>query len=135
MARILVVDDEESIRYTFDSFLSDEGHEVLAARDYDEALKHISATDVDMVFSDVVLGGKTGIDVLSEIRTRGLTCPVVMITGFPDIETEAQAMRLGAFDYVPKPVVQERILHLTEMALRQRKRSHHRKRRTDRPPK
>ena len=81
MARILVIDDEESIVYTFGSFLCDEGHEILAARNYDEGLKHISGTDVDVVFSDIILGGKTGIDVLREVKARGLTCPVVMITG------------------------------------------------------
>ncbi len=121
MARILVVDDEESIVYTFESFLSDEGHEVLAARDYDEALRLIAAADVDMVFSDIILGGKTGIDILRDIRARGLTCPVVMITGFPEVQTASEAVRLGAFDYVAKPVVQDTLLHITSMALQHKR--------------
>ena len=121
MATILVVDDEESIVYTFENFLSDEGHDVLVARNYDEALTHISETDVDVVFSDIILGGKTGIDIVRDIRGRGLTCPVVMITGFPEIRTASEAVRLGAFDYVTKPVVQETLLHLTKVAVQHKR--------------
>ncbi len=132
MARILVVDDEETLTYTFDCFLSDEGHEVLTAGNYGEALRYISETDVDLVFSDIILGGQTGIDILREVKALGLTCQVVMITGFPDVRTASEAVRLGAFDYVTKPVVKETLLHLTNMALhhktaldeRERYRSH-----------
>jgi PAS domain S-box-containing protein len=121
MARILVVDDEESIVYTFESFLADEGHEVLVGRSYEEALKHLSEHEVDVVYSDIVLGGRTGIDLLREVKARNLTCPVVMITGFPEIQTASAAVRLGAFDYVAKPVVQETLLHLTGLALQHKK--------------
>jgi DNA-binding NtrC family response regulator len=121
MARILVVDDEESIVYTFESFLADEGHEVLVARSYDEAVRQIGG-DVDLIFCDIILGGKTGIDLLGEVRARGLVSPVVVITGFPLARTAAEAVRLGAFDYVTKPVVQDTLLHLTRTAL-QRKRA------------
>jgi len=121
MATILVIDDEESIVYTFDSFLSDAGHAVLTARDYDGALKRLSEADVDVVFCDILLGGKTGIDILREIHARGLTCPVVVITGIPEFETASEALRLGAFDYVAKPVVQERLLHLTSVALQHKR--------------
>jgi len=121
MAKILIIDDEECIVYTFESFLSDEGHEVLTAKTYDDALKHISGTNVDVVFSDILLGGKTGIDVLREVKARGLTCPVVVITGFPDVRTASEAVRLGAFDYVAKPVVQETLLRLTNLALQHKR--------------
>jgi two-component system response regulator HydG len=121
MARILVVDDEESILYTFESFLSDEGHEVLAARDYDEALRRISAADPDVVFSDIILGGKTGIDVLRAVKERGLTSPVVMMTGYPTLDTATEAVRLGAFDYVTKPVVQRVLLRIANMALQHKR--------------
>ena len=121
MARILVVDDEESIVYTFESFLSDEGHEVLTARSYEEALERLSGTDVDVVFSDILLGGRSGIDVLREVKARGLECPVVMITGYPEVRTASEAVRLGAFDYVAKPVVQETLLRLTSVALQHKR--------------
>jgi len=121
MARILVVDDEESILYTFDSFLSDEGHEVVAARDYEEALRRIADADPDVVFSDIILGGKTGIDILRAVKERGLTSPVVMMTGYPILDTATEAVRLGAFDYVTKPVVQGVLLRIANMALQHKR--------------
>jgi PAS domain S-box-containing protein len=121
MARILVVDDEESILYTFDSFLSDEGHEVVAAGDYEEALRRIADADPDVVFSDIILGGKTGIDVLRAVKERGLTSPVVMMTGYPTLDTATEAVRLGAFDYVTKPVVQRVLLRIANMALQHKR--------------
>ncbi|MEW6599997.1 MAG: sigma 54-interacting transcriptional regulator [Nitrospirota bacterium] len=117
MARILVVDDEESIRFTFDTFLSDEGHQVTTASEYNEALEIISRNEFDLIFMDIVLGGKTGIDLLKEIRNRGLQYHVVMITGYPNVETASAALRSGAFDYIFKPVKQEILLHVTGMAL------------------
>ena len=51
-----------------------------------------------------MLGGNTGIDILKRVREMGLSCPMVMITGYPTVETAAEAVRLGAFDYIPKPV-------------------------------
>ena len=121
MARILVVDDEESILYTFDSFLSDEGHEVVAAGNYEEALRRIADADPDVVFSDIILGGKTGIDVLRAVKERGLTSPVVMMTGYPTLDTATEAVRLGAFDYVTKPVVQRVLLRIANLALRHKR--------------
>ncbi len=117
MATILIIDDEESIRYTFESFLTEEGHEVHTARDLDEAVALLSRRDFDIVFSDIVLDGRTGIDVLREVKERGLYCPVVMITGYPSVATASEAVRLGAFDYIPKPVVQEALLRITRTAL------------------
>jgi two-component system response regulator HydG len=117
-ARILVIDDEESIRFTFDAFLTDEGYSVRTAENYDQAVDLLGETDFDVVFADIILGGRTGIDVMREARLRNLTCPVVMVTGAPNVETAAEAVRLGAFDYIPKPVHQETLLHVAKMALR-----------------
>lgn len=117
MSKILIVDDEESIRFTFDSFLSDEGHIVDTAKNFDEALDIISASEFDLIFMDIVLGGKTGIDLLKEVKKRKFSSPVVMITGYPNVETASDALRLGAFDYIFKPVKQETLLHTTSMAL------------------
>ncbi len=116
-SKILIVDDEESIRYTFNSFLSDEGHEVTTAATYDEAIDKLLTDDYDLVFMDIILGGKTGIDLLLNTRKNNIHCPVVMITGFPNAETASDAIRLGAFDYIFKPVRQETLLHTTNMAL------------------
>ena len=80
-ARILVIDDEESIRFTFERFLTTEGHIVATAASCGEALARINDTSFDVVFADIILGDGTGIDILREIRARGLSCPVIMITG------------------------------------------------------
>ncbi len=119
-ARILVIDDEEGIRYTFRSFLTDEGHEVETAGNYRESLDRLAEGEYDLIFADIILEGRSGLEVLRRVREKSLICPVVMITGEPNIETASEAVRLGAFDYVPKPVKQEKLLHVTSMALRHR---------------
>lgn len=116
--KILIIDDEESIRFTFENFLSDEGYTVETAQNYDEALSKISETSFDIVFADIILGNRTGIDILKEIRKMKNNCPVIMITGYPNVETASEAVRMGAFDYIPKPVRQATLLHVAEMALK-----------------
>ncbi len=116
-ARILVVDDEESIRYTFESFLQDEGHSVVAASGYGEAVERIVEADFDLIFADIIMEHGSGIDLLREMRRRNLNSPVVMITGNPNIDTASEAVRLGAFDYLIKPVRQESLLRVTRVAL------------------
>ncbi|MFZ0927338.1 MAG: sigma 54-interacting transcriptional regulator [Syntrophobacteraceae bacterium] len=117
-ARILVIDDEESIRFTFERFLTAEGHIVAVAESCSEALARINETSFDVVFADIILGDGTGIEILREIRARGLICPVIMITGDPAVETATDSIRLGAFDYIPKPINQESLLHATRTALK-----------------
>jgi DNA-binding NtrC family response regulator len=92
---ILVIDDEKSIRVTFKNFLAAEGYEVYTAEQYDEALDLLTKADFDLIFADILLGGSTGIDLLREVKERNLKCPVVMITGAPNIETASEAVRLG----------------------------------------
>jgi PAS domain S-box-containing protein len=121
MAKILVIDDEESIRYTFANFLSEEGHEAVTACNYAEGAAQISACAFDLIFSDIILGGRTGVDILRGVRERSLVCPVVMVTGYPTVETAAEAVRLGAFDYLQKPVEQDTLLHITRLALEHKK--------------
>jgi len=119
--KILVIDDEESVRFTFEAFLSREGHEVLTVEDYASTLEVISKTGLDLIFADIILGdGHTGIDVLREVKNRGMHCPVIMITGEPNVETASNAVRLGAFDYLPKPVQKEILLRITRHALHQK---------------
>jgi PAS domain S-box-containing protein len=108
--KILVVDDEESIRYTFRTFLEDEGYDVEVARGYDDAAAAIGSKDFDLVYA--------GIDVLREVKRRHANCPVVMITGVPTVETSAESVRSGAFDYIPKPIRQDTLLRVTGMALK-----------------
>lgn len=116
-AKILIVDDEEGIRFTFERFLRSREYSVDTAKDYDEAIKHITDNDYDVIFADIILRGKTGIDVLREINKRKLNCPVIMITGYPNIDTASEAIRLGAFDYIPKPIQKDSLFHSIDVAL------------------
>lgn len=116
--RILVVDDEESIRFTFADFLREEGYDVDTAENYASAMAKIGEGDYDVIFADIILGDKTGIDILQKAKEKNPGCPVVMMTGYPNLETVSDALRLGAFDYVTKPVSQEALLHSTGMALK-----------------
>ncbi len=117
MARILVVEDEAVLRLTFGQFLEDEGHDVRAAEDYTEALRHLDEGPFDVVVTDIILAGKTGVDLLRTIRERGLDSIVIMITGEPNVETAAEAVRLGAFDYLSKPVTRDSLLKVVRVAL------------------
>lgn len=119
-AKILVIDDEEGIRFTFDNFLTREGYSVVTAANVGEALEKIGEEDFDLIFADIRLDGDTGIHVLQEIRKRNLICPVVMITGYPEIETSTDALRLGAYDYIVKPVRKHTLLRVAKMALQHR---------------
>jgi PAS domain S-box-containing protein len=116
---ILVVDDEESIRFTFASFLSDEGYQVETASGYDEGHALINEKRFDLVFIDIILDeGRSGILLLEEVRNRAPETEVIIITGAPTVQTASEALRLGALDYLVKPVRQETLVRATEMALK-----------------
>lgn len=116
-AKILVIDDEESIRFTFDVHLSNEGHEVFTSKDYKSAIEIISNNNLDLIFADLILKKHTGIEILEKVKERGLKCPVIMMTGSPSIQTTTDAVRLGAFDYLLKPIYKEPLLRATKLAL------------------
>jgi len=116
--RILLVDDEESLRLTFEMLLKRAGYEsVTGVSSFDEAINIVEQEDFDLIISDIVLQVTSCIDLLRQIKEMGKTCPVVMITGYPNIETAAEAVRLGAFDYVPKPVKKDELLKIVALAL------------------
>ena len=118
---ILIVDDEESLRLTFEMFLRREGYEqVKVAATLAEALELINNHSFDLIISDIVLEGDKGTDLLRHIRETGITCPVVMITGFPNLDSASEAVRYGAFDYLSKPVNKEKLLKIVSQALKYR---------------
>jgi two-component system nitrogen regulation response regulator NtrX len=110
--RILIVDDEESIRKSLSGILSDEGHEPRAARDGDEALAALRGRDgaPDLVLLDIAMPGRDGIDVLEELRRVAPDLPVVMMSGHGTIETAVRATQLGAWDFIEKPLSVEKLL-------------------------
>ncbi len=116
--KILVVDDEQSILNLLKDILTRKKEcEVFQAEDYAGALAFLEHNDVDLILSDIVLGEKTGINLLETVKEKGISAPVIMITGRPGIETATESLRLGAFDYVSKPVKIESFLATVDKAL------------------
>jgi PAS domain S-box-containing protein len=115
---ILLIEDEKVLRFTLENILSDEGYNVAAVQNFNEAIDKLSKHNFDLIFADIILGsGKTGIDILKEVKDMGIKCPVVIFTGYPSVETASEAVRLDAFDYIPKPVRKNTLLHVTRKAL------------------
>ncbi|MFP4301910.1 MAG: sigma-54-dependent transcriptional regulator [Spirochaetaceae bacterium] len=117
MKRILVVDDEAGIREVLDEILRDEGYEVLVAGDGLEALKIVEEHPIDLVLLDVWLPGKGGIDVLKEIVENYTGIQTVMISGHGSIDLAVKALKLGAFDFIEKPLSLDRVLTIVSNAM------------------
>ena len=131
MARILVVDDERSLRRTFALFLRDDGHEVETAEDVDQALATLEAASgsgesaagsgenqFDVVVSDIILPRRSGVSLMEAIAERWPDIKVILVTGEPTVETAASAVRSGAYDYISKPVSSSKIRKVVAAAAR-----------------
>ena len=111
MPSVLIVDDEKSIRLSVQAFLQDAGYDVDTVEDAQKAREHLAAADYDVVVSDIVLPGASGVALLKMIReVSPPNVQVVMMTGEPTVETAAEAVRAGASDYLAKPVGKHAIL-------------------------
>jgi two-component system response regulator AtoC len=104
--RVLVVDDDRSIRRTLEKFLQGEGYEVVTAADGNEALERVRDGSPDVVLLDLGLPGKDGFEVLAAIQARpeGGSLPVVVISARDDMQSTVRAVQLGAFEYLVKPL-------------------------------
>ena len=109
MARVLIVDDEESIRTGLGAFAKKDGHTVSLASDAAEALELLQEAPFDVVVTDIILPRRDGVALLGDIRELQPDVQVIMITGEPEVETASEAVRKGAFDYIAKPVSRESI--------------------------
>lgn len=116
-ARVLVVDDERSIRLTLKAFLARAGYEVEAAEDGAEALRLLTAGKFDVVLSDLILPRISGLELLENIRHLQPETRVIMMTGMPDDRTSSQADSLGTFGYLSKPVDIQDMLALVARAV------------------
>jgi two-component system, NtrC family, nitrogen regulation response regulator NtrX len=117
-SRILVVDDEADIRGTLKEILSEEGYEVEVAADATQARNSRAARVPDLVLLDIWMPDTDGITLLREWSvTDGYDCPVVMMSGHGTVETAVEATRLGAFDFVEKPLSLTKLLRTVERAL------------------
>jgi len=110
--RILIVDDEEGIRESLSSILRDEQYSVDAVGSAEEALERISGGDFEVVLLDIWLPGMDGLETLGRIQSVSRPPEVIMISGHGTIETAVRATKLGAFDFIEKPLSLEKIIVL-----------------------
>ena len=110
MAKILVIDDERSIRNSMKDILSFEGHEVILAENGMEGLVAVKSDKPEVVFCDIKMPKKEGIEVLQRIKEFTPETPVIMISGHGTIETAIEAIKKGAYDFIEKPLDLNRIL-------------------------
>lgn len=118
---ILVVDDEQDIRQSLQRVLEYEGMEFDEAASGSEALERVAAFEPDVVMLDIKMPRMDGLEVLAELRKRTPQTPVVMISGHGTITTAVEATRLGAFDFMEKPLERERVLLVLRNALEKRR--------------
>ncbi|HUP49174.1 MAG TPA: sigma-54 dependent transcriptional regulator [Thermoanaerobaculia bacterium] len=119
--RILIVDDEEVLRDVLDAVLRREGFEVISAASGEEALSLLDTEEVDLMILDIMLPGISGIDTLRAVRISNSDLPVIIITAFSSIDGAIEAMKHGAFHYIPKPFKNEEVVLTVNKALEQRR--------------
>ena len=120
-AKILVVDDEEGIRKTLRQILEDEGYDVEESGDGERALQLLEQRDFDVTLLDVWLPGIDGIEVLGQVQAKKINTEVVIISGHGTVETAVKATKLGAGDFIEKPLSLDRVLLAVSNALKKRK--------------
>jgi two-component system, NtrC family, response regulator HydG len=118
-ANILVMDDEESIRFSFSRFIAAEGHNVITAKSYREALARMDETEFKLILADIFLEDGWGIDILQEVIKRDLKTRVIIMTAYPSTETAQEGVRMHAVDYLVKPLKQAGLLNSVNKALQQ----------------
>ena len=116
-ARILVVDDEEIVLRSCRKILEGGGHDVLTVLSGQGAFDLLEEEPIDIVITDMKMPGIGGIQVLEKVKEKYPDIAVIMITGYSTVQSAVQAMKLGAFDYIPKPFTPDEVLIVVEKAL------------------
>ncbi|HAO61477.1 MAG: hypothetical protein A2Y20_10625 [Firmicutes bacterium GWF2_51_9] len=112
MSRILIVDDEPSIRITLSAFLKSEGYDVHSVPDALKALEFLKEHPVDILVTDIIMPGMTGIELIDKLRKFQKEVRVIIMTGEPTVETAVTAVQNGASDYLAKPIRKEDFLRV-----------------------
>ena len=115
MPKVLLVDDEPSLRLTMGEFLKRAGYTVLSASDYESAAMHAS-DDIDVAVIDINLPGKSGVEVLKKLCGADSYIPVIMITGEPSLSLIPEIVRAGAYDFIAKPIIKDVLLNAVARA-------------------
>jgi two-component system, NtrC family, nitrogen regulation response regulator NtrX len=117
-AHLLLVDDDPNTLASLSRAFRMAGHEVTVCDNAARALETLRSESFDLVFSDVVMPGKTGLDLLEEMKSLGIKTPIIMISGQANIEMAVRATKLGALDFLEKPLSTDKLLLTIENALR-----------------
>jgi DNA-binding NtrC family response regulator len=117
MSKILIIDDERSIRRTLKEILEFEKYEVEAVEDGIAGVKEAKANSYDVIFCDIKMPQMDGMEVLTKLKNDGLETPIIMISGHGNIETAVESIRNGAYDFIEKPLDLNRILVTIKNAL------------------
>jgi len=117
--RVLIVDDERTIRETLKEILEEEGYEVFTEEVGSRVLERVRELHPDLIILDLFLPGISGMEVLKKLNQEGLTekIPVVIVSGHGTVETAVKAMKLKAYDFIEKPIKYEKFLSAVEGAL------------------
>ncbi len=117
MEKILVIEDDETVRDVLHSFLREKGYEVTIAHNGEAGRDLVRAEKYDIVLTDLVMPGITGMDILKEVATSRINTPVIVMTAFGTVQTAVEAMRHGAFDYITKPFNLDELMIILDKAL------------------
>lgn len=117
-ARIVIVDDDPKIVYAIKMILENEKYEIFSCSNGKQCLDLLTDTDsFDTIFLDIAMPEISGLQVLEEMKNRGINIPVIVITGFGTVDTAIKAIQLGAFEYITKPLDMQKIIVLTQRAI------------------
>jgi len=117
MNKVLIIEDDETVRDVLRSFLGGKGFETTLAENGEAGIEALHAATFDIVLTDLVMPGVSGMDVLKEVMTSKNRAPVIVMTAFGTVQTAVEAMRFGAFDYLTKPFNLEELMMVLEKAL------------------
>ena len=122
MASILIIDDDKFIRKTFQDILAPKGHDVTTLETAESGIKFLGNEEPDLIFLDLKLPGMDGLSFLEKLKSMKSEIPVVVITGYANVDTSVQAMKLGAKDYIRKPFNIEEILLIVDKIVKEKQR-------------
>ena len=116
-AKILVVDDEEDLRTAAAKVLQRAGYDVASVSSGSDALTHLAAHDADLIVSDLMMPAMDGVELLRQVKQTRPSVKFVILTGAGTVENAVEAMRLGAFDFLQKPLNRAALLDIVAKAL------------------
>ncbi len=115
--KILIADDDKNIQFAFKRLFEDKGFTVVSADNGLEVLEKLNIMNPDLIFMDISMPKRNGLEVLEVLRDKGVDIPVIIITGFGTMQTAIKAIQLGAYDYISKPLDIDKILIVAKRAL------------------